>query len=152
MSVGSGPTCIGAESKSQNRIASCALLLSLIKGGVLFRASVMTPPPFGSPATSPSEALRLCVPASRRVCLYRDAGAPALNYLQVADPCLEGGQVAILRPHVASSCHVTKAAYSCLRGVYVRWGTKYVRAPRKRRTSENAQKAKFAEFPFHALR
>src|SRR5215217_1207749 len=28
--------------------------------------------------------------------------------------------------------YVTKAAYSCLRGVYVRYGTKYVRAPRKR--------------------
>src|SRR5215207_5799677 len=28
--------------------------------------------------------------------------------------------------------YVTKAAYSCLRGVYVRHGTKYDRAPRKR--------------------
>src|SRR5215203_1687101 len=28
--------------------------------------------------------------------------------------------------------YVTKAAYSCLRGVYVRYGTKYVRAPRRR--------------------
>jgi hypothetical protein len=43
----------------------------------------MTPPPFGSLATwSPKEqARRLCAPASRRVCLYRGAGAPALvNY------------------------------------------------------------------------
>src|SRR5215212_6006425 len=48
--------------------------------------------------------------------------------------------------------YVTKAAYSCLRGVYVRHGTKYYRAPRKHRTSENPQKAKFAEFLFHALR
>jgi hypothetical protein len=41
---------------------------------------VMTPPPFGSPATcSPKEqTLRFCAPASRRVCLYRDAGAPAV--------------------------------------------------------------------------
>src|SRR5215216_3775101 len=31
--------------------------------------------------------------------------------------------------------YVTKAAYSCLRGVYVRHGTKYYRAPRKHRTS-----------------
>jgi hypothetical protein len=34
----------------------------------------------------------------------------------------------------------------------VRQGTKHVRAPRKRRISENAQKAKFAEYLFHALR
>src|SRR5215216_2075870 len=40
--------------------------------------------------------------------------------------------------------YVTKAAYSCLRGVYVRHGTKYARAPRKRRTSENPQNANFA--------
>jgi hypothetical protein len=32
--------------------------------------------------------------------------------------------------------------------VYVRQGTKHVRVPRKRRTSENPQKAKFAEFLF----
>jgi len=32
--------------------------------------------------------------------------------------------------------------------VYVRWGTKHVRAPRKRRTSENTVNTKFAEFPF----
>jgi hypothetical protein len=35
--------------------------------------------------------------------------------------------------------------------MYVRYGTKRVRAPRKRRTSEKAQKAKFAESLFHAL-
>src|SRR5215212_5618144 len=35
--------------------------------------------------------------------------------------------------------YVTKAAYSCLRVMYVRHGTKYARAPRKRlRTSQNA--------------
>jgi hypothetical protein len=36
--------------------------------------------------------------------------------------------------------------------MYVRQGTKHVRAPRKHRTSENAQNANFAEFLFHALR
>jgi len=36
--------------------------------------------------------------------------------------------------------------------VYVRHGTKRVRVPRKRRTSENSVMAKFAEFLFHALR
>jgi hypothetical protein len=65
---------------------------------------------------------------------------------RVAGPGLEGGQVAVLRPHVASAGHVTRAAYSCFRGMYVRKGTNYVRAPRKRRASENAVKAKFAEF------
>ena len=35
---------------------------------------------------------------------------------RVASPGLEGGQVAVLRLHVASSCHVTSAAYSCERG------------------------------------
>src|SRR5215217_5161824 len=38
--------------------------------------------------------------------------------------------------------YVTKAAYSCLRGVYVRHGTKYYRAPRKHRTSENPHSLK----------
>jgi hypothetical protein len=32
----------------------------------------------------------------------------------VAGPSLRGGQVAVLRPHVASSCHVTASAYSPL--------------------------------------
>jgi hypothetical protein len=31
--------------------------------------------------------------------------------------------------------YVTKAAYSCVRGMYVRYGTKRVIAPRKRRSS-----------------
>jgi hypothetical protein len=39
-----------------------------------------------------------------------------------------------------------------VRGVYVRQGTKHVRAARKRRISENSVKANFAEFYFHALR
>jgi hypothetical protein len=30
-----------------------------------------------------------------------------------------------------SDGHVTKAAYTCVRGVYMLQGTKYVRAPRK---------------------
>src|SRR5829696_4062009 len=61
-------------------------------------------------------------------------------------PCQPCGWVAVLRPHAASAGHVTKATYSYLRGVYVRHGTKHVRAPRKRRTSENAVKRKFAVF------
>src|SRR5215208_5690951 len=43
-----------------------------------------------------------------------------------------------------SSCRSTRAAYSCVRRVYVRHGTKHVGAPRKSRTSENAVKAKLA--------
>jgi hypothetical protein len=50
----------------------------------------------------------------------------------VAGPSLEGGQVAVLRLHAATTGHVTKAPYSFLRGVYVRQGTKHVRARRKR--------------------
>jgi hypothetical protein len=42
----------------------------------------------------------------------------------VADPDLEGGQVAVLRLHTASAGHVTNAAYSCVRGVYVLQNTK----------------------------
>src|SRR5215212_4293355 len=52
--------------------------------------------------------------------------------VEVAGPGLEGRQVAVLRLHAASAGHATKAAYSCLRAVYVRQGTKYERAPRKR--------------------
>src|SRR5215212_6340028 len=50
-----------------------------------------------------------------------------------------------------SSCRSTRAAYSCVRRVYVRHGTKHVGAPRKSRTSENAVNAKFAELPFQRL-
>jgi hypothetical protein len=64
----------------------------------------------------------------------------AYSRISVATPASRGGP------------HVTRAAYSCVRGMYVRKGTKYVRAPRKRRTSEKPQKAKFAEYLFHALR
>jgi hypothetical protein len=49
---------------------------------------------------------------------------------RVAIPGLEGGQVAVLRLHAATTGHVTMAAYSCLRGVYVRQGTKCLRALR----------------------
>jgi hypothetical protein len=42
------------------------------------------------------------------VFLPRGAGSSG----RVAGPDLEGGQVAVLRPHVASSCHVTASAYS----------------------------------------
>jgi hypothetical protein len=37
--------------------------------------------------------------------------------------------VAVLHLHTASASHVTKAAYSCVREDYVRWGTK-CRQPR----------------------
>src|SRR5215211_6456136 len=52
------------------------------------------------------------------------------------------GQVAVLRLHAATAGHVTKAAYACLKIVYVLQGTKHVRAPMKRRTSENSVKRK----------
>src|SRR5215216_354770 len=60
------------------------------------------------------------------------------GWVEVAVPGLEGRQVAVLRLHVASVSHVTKSAYSCLREMYVRHGTKHVRVPRMRRTSENS--------------
>src|SRR4051812_38261763 len=44
---------------------------------------------------------------------------------RVAGPSLVGSEVAVLRPHVGFSYHVTKATYSFLRGVYVRHGTKH---------------------------
>src|SRR5215208_7535918 len=65
---------------------------------------------------------------------------------KVASPSLEGGQVAVLRLHAASTGHVTKPAYSCVRGMYVRWGTKVVRVPRKLRTSENYYSTHFGEY------
>jgi hypothetical protein len=47
---------------------------AMLGGGAL---SVVTPPPFGSPATSRRREVHgLCAPASRRVCLCRGAGAP----------------------------------------------------------------------------
>src|SRR5215211_1537557 len=54
---------------------------------------------------------------------------------EVAGPHLEGEQVAVLCLHAASAGHVTKSAYSCVRRMYVRHGTKHVRAPKKRPTS-----------------
>jgi hypothetical protein len=60
--------------------------------------------------------------------------------------------VAVLRLHAASAGHVTKAAYSCLRGVYVRYVTKCARTPRDGRTSENAQNANFAKTEFSEVR
>jgi hypothetical protein len=54
---------------------------SVCRGGALSGTfSIATPPPFGSPAVSPlpqRETLRLCAPASQRVCPYRGAGALA---------------------------------------------------------------------------
>jgi hypothetical protein len=60
--------------------------------------------------------------------------------------------VAVLRLHAASTGHVTDAAYSCLRGVYVRYGTKCARTPKSGRTSENPQNAKFAFTEFSEVR
>jgi hypothetical protein len=54
-------------------------------------------------------------------------------------PTSRGRQVAVLRLHAASTGHVTKAAYSCLRGVYVRHVTKCARTPRNGRISENPE-------------
>src|SRR5215212_1689738 len=42
---------------------------------------------------------------------------------RVASPDL-GGQVAVLRLHAPSAGHTTRVAYSCVKGVYVRHGTK----------------------------
>src|SRR5215218_3673363 len=70
---------------------------------------------------------------------------------EVASLGLEGEQVAVLCLHVASAGHVTKKSYSCVRRMYVRHGTKHVRAPKKRRTPENSVKASFGESTFHAL-
>src|SRR5215208_2969162 len=67
---------------------------------------------------------------------------------KVASPSLEGGQVAVLRLHAASTGHVTKPAYSCARGMYVRCGTKVVRVPRKLRTSENSYSTHSGECRF----
>jgi hypothetical protein len=51
----------------------------------------------------------LCPPLLRRgVLLPRGAG----SWGRVAGPSLGGAQVAVLRPYVASSCHVTASAYS----------------------------------------
>ena len=44
---------------------------------------------------------------------------------RVADPDLEGEQVAVLRLHAAPVGHVTKVAYSRMEGMYVRYGTKH---------------------------
>ena len=52
-------------------------------------------------------------------------------FSQVATPDLGGRQVAILRPLTRHfSCHVTSAAYSCPREIYVRHSTKYCGAQR----------------------
>src|SRR5919199_6764183 len=60
----------------------CPTPLFLLKGGASGASMVVTPPPFGSPAACPpllkKQAHGLCAPTSRQVCLYRDAGAPAL--------------------------------------------------------------------------
>jgi hypothetical protein len=66
----------------------------------------------------------------------------------VASPGLEGRQVAVLTFTWFLS-HVTSAAYSCEGG----WRITQLQylLQLSLRTSENPQKAKFAEQPFHAL-
>jgi len=54
--------------------------------------------------------------------------------------------VAVLRPHVASSCHVMKAAYSCERDGRITQLQYLLHL--SLRTAENSQQAKFAEFFF----
>src|SRR4051794_7273901 len=44
---------------------------------------------------------------------------------KVASPSLEGGQVAVLRLHMASARQVMYALYACAMGMYVSQGTKY---------------------------
>jgi hypothetical protein len=62
---------------------------------------------------------------------------------QVAGPGLEGGQVAVLRLHVASSYHVMNAAYSCKRGGRITQLQYLLQL--FLRTSENSVKANLAE-------
>src|SRR5215217_6828136 len=61
---------------------------------------------------------------------------------RVARPGLEGGQVAILRLHAASTGHVTSAAYSCVRGGRITQLQYFLQL--SLRTSENSVKAKFS--------
>src|SRR5918994_4843798 len=68
--------------------------------------------------------------------------------VEVAGPGLEGEQVAVLRLQAASAGHATKAAYSCLRVVYVPQGTKYEGAPRKR---PNFLERRYGEVPREPL-
>jgi hypothetical protein len=64
----------------------------------------------------------------------------------VAGPDLVGSEVAVLRPHVGSSSHVTAAAYSCERGERITQMQYFLHF--SLRTSENSVYAKFAEFLF----
>jgi hypothetical protein len=59
----------------------------------------------------------------------------------VAGPGLVGSEVAVLRPHVGSSSHVTAAAYSCERGGRITQ-LQYL-FHLSLRTSENSVHAKF---------
>src|SRR5215216_1262788 len=64
-----------------------------------------------------------------------------------AAPSLVGRQVAVLRLHAASAGHVTSAAYSCVKGIYVRYDTKHVRAPRKRPNFRELRKDEVRRIP-----
>jgi hypothetical protein len=62
----------------------------------------------------------------------------------VAGPGLVGSEVAVLRPHVESSYHVTSAEYSGESSERITQLQYFLQL--SMRTSENSVKAKFAEF------
>src|SRR5215204_3379847 len=53
----------------------------------------------------------------------------------VAGPGLGGGQVAVSPSYASFALHITTVSYCGTKGMYVRYGTKHNRLPRKRRTS-----------------
>jgi hypothetical protein len=86
----------------------------------LLKASLPSSPPFPSPSRRAS-----CLD----VCMCVVAGSSSGR---VAVPGLGKDQVAVLRLHVASSGHTTKAAYSCMSKEYVLQRSMCSIAPKKR--------------------
>src|SRR2546425_9495508 len=82
-----------APRQKQNELGATSPRASLPKHGVLLSAEDhhvpggSAPPFFGSPAIRPRPDPWLCVPASRRVCLFRE-GSP-LNLDQLLNECVE---------------------------------------------------------------
>src|SRR5215217_9632359 len=72
--------------------------------------------------SSPANPLPTASPPTRPTTPNTTNRAATYLFMRSVPPCFVG-------------THVTEAAYSCVRGVYVRHGTKHLRAPRKRRTS-----------------
>jgi hypothetical protein len=62
-------------------------------------------------------------------------------------PTSRGREVAVLPLHAASAGHVTKAAYSCVRGMYMRHGTKCARTPKKRPNFRESPKSEVRRIP-----